>query len=405
MKVAVVGGGAAGFFAALSCADANPAAEITIFERSSQFLGKVRISGGGRCNVTHAPLPAREFVGHYPRGSRALISPLTRFGPEETAAWFERRGVRLKTEADGRLFPITDSSGTVIDCFLHEAHMAGVKVRHRSGVISVKIVDHIFELGLANHERFRGDRLLLATGGTRSADGALLAQSLGHRLNPPVPSLFSFETAALDWRKLAGLSIGEVELSLPATKLRARGPLLFTHRGISGPAVLRLSAWGAREFFDRNYRFTLHIDWLPRWSTSDVEDFWHQQHAAHPTKRIMNSPPDNLPQRCWEVLTQASGVDSGTTWSNFPRAGRRRLLELLRKTEIEVDGQSLNKDEFVTCGGVDLREVDFQTMQSRIVPGLFFAGEVLDIDGITGGFNFQSAWTTGWIAGNAMAKI
>lgn len=403
-KIAIVGGGAAGFFAAITCAEANPENEVSIYERGSEFLTKVRISGGGRCNVTHACFEPRAMSERYPRGERALISPLHRFSVSDTVAWFERRGVRLKTEEDGRMFPVSDSSGTVIDCLLYEARTAGVRVFARKGVDAVRRTNDDFELHFAGGKMAMCDRLLLATGGTRSASGGQIAESLGHVTAPPVPSLFSFHVIEAWLRSLPGVSVPEVEASLPDKGLRERGPILVTHQGVSGPVILRLSAWGARVLHEMDYQFTLRLNWLPGSSEETVRRELGSLRDSNPNRRVANSPLTPLPQRLWEQLTRQAGIDSAVRWTTLSRLQANALAALLVRTELTVHGKSLNKDEFVTCGGVKLTDVDFKTMESRILPGLYFAGELLDIDGITGGFNFQAAWTTGWIAGNAMAR-
>jgi predicted Rossmann fold flavoprotein len=402
-KIAIVGGGAAGFFAAIACAEANPADEVSIYEGSSEFLTKVRISGGGRCNVTHACFDARAMSERYPRGERALISPLHRFSASDTVAWFARRGVKLKTEEDGRMFPITDSSGTVIDCLLFEARAAGVRLFKRKGVEAVRKNLAGFELKFSGDGTATCDRLLLATGGTRSNIGAEIARSLGHTLLPAVPSLFSFHVAEKWLRSLPGISVADVEAAIPQTGLRERGPLLITHNGVSGPAILRLSAWGARILHERDYAFPLRLNWGPALTEQKLLQSFRALRESHPNRRVANSPVAELPARLWEQLVFIAGIAVETRWTTLSRESANRLASQIVRTEVTVEGKSLNKEEFVTCGGVKLNEVDFKTMQSRIVPGLYFAGEVLDIDGITGGFNFQAAWATGWIAGNAMA--
>jgi predicted Rossmann fold flavoprotein len=400
-RIAIVGGGAAGFFAAIVCAEARPENEVTIYERGSHFLTKVRISGGGRCNVTHTPaLDLRTFSSRYPRGERALIGALHKFSPGDTVAWFERRGVRLKTETDGRMFPVTDSSGTVIDALLFEAKAAGVRLRPRTGVEHARRTPSAFELELTDGSKVQCDRLLLATGGARDGVGADLARSLDHTIEPPVPSLFSLHIATEWLRELPGVSIADVELSVAETKLHERGPLLITHNGISGPVVLRLSAWGARVLASRDYKFPLRVNWIP---DVELEEELQLRRTAQPKRHVISSPIASLPARLWEQLVRIAGVRDETIWTNLSREQTRALTEILTRCELPVEGKTLNKDEFVTCGGVRLQEVNFKTMESRIVPHLYFAGELLDIDGITGGFNFQSAWTTGWIAGNAMA--
>jgi len=403
-RVIVVGGGAAGFFAAITCAEAMPKAELTILEKSAQFLSKVRISGGGRCNVTHACFDAREFTTRFPRGERALIGPFQRFQASDTVAWFKERGVKLKTESDGRMFPTSDSSETIIDCLVGTAKAAGVKLVAHCGVNGVaKGEKGGFELTLSNGETRACDQLLLATGGCRTAAGGQLAISLGHTLEPPVPSLFTFHSATPWLRDLAGISVESVEASVPGTRLRERGAVLVTHTGLSGPVILRLSAWGARELHDRDYKFALHLNWLPHLDAEEIAAELNARREQQPAKLVINTPIAPLPARLWERLVLTASVEPDTRCSRLTRAAQHRLIQQLIRTETTVTGKSLNKDEFVTCGGVRLREVNFKTMESRIRPGLYFAGELLDIDGITGGFNFQSAWTTGWLAGRAMA--
>ena len=402
-KIAIIGGGAAGFFAAIACARANPANEVSIYERGSEFLTKVRISGGGRCNVTHACFDPRAMSERYPRGERALISPLHRFSPSDTIAWFEERGVRLKTEEDGRIFPTTDSSQTIIDCLVNEATHAGVRLFLRKGIEIITRASSGFELHLASGMTIHCDRLLLATGGTRSISGERIAQGLEHTLSPPVPSLFSFHIRDERVRPLPGVSVPDVEASVSGTRLRERGALLITHQGVSGPVILRLSAWGARVLHERGYAFTLRINWLPDSSEEEIRERLRGLRQSNPNRLVLNSPIPPLPIRLWEQLALAAGVERATRWTTLSREQAQTLAILLAGTELPVNGKSLNKEEFVTCGGVNLREVNFKTMESRITPGLYFAGELLDIDGITGGFNFQAAWTTGWIAGHAMA--
>ena len=400
----VVGGGAAGFFGAIACAEANHASEVTLHESTAHLLAKVRVSGGGRCNVTHACFNAREFTTRYPRGKRALIAPFQQFQATDTVAWFEARGVGLKTELDGRMFPVTDSSQTIIDCLHTAARQAGVKLQPNCGV------EHIrqspaggFELTLATGTTLTCDRVLLATGGCRTPVLGQLAVSLGHTLEPPVPSLFTFQIAVPWLRALAGVSVEMVELSVPTAKLRERGPLLVTHWGLSGPAVLRLSAWGARDLHACDYQFTLVVNWLPAWNEETLAAELQRRRLAHPAKLVTNAPIAPLSARLWEQLVASAGLAPDLRWTALGRADQHQLLRKLLRTEFPVTGKSLNKDEFVTCGGVRLGEVNFKTMASKVCPGLFFAGEVLDVDGITGGFNFQAAWTTGWLAGRALA--
>jgi predicted Rossmann fold flavoprotein len=403
-RIVIVGGGAAGFFAALACAERRSGADILILEKTSRFLSKVKISGGGRCNVTHACFDARELTVRFPRGERALISPFKQFQAADTVAWFEQHGVKLKTENDGRMFPVTDSSQTIIDCLLHAANKTGVKLETNCGVEHVaKKSGGGFELMLPGGKTLACDKLLLATGGCRTPALGQLAVSLGHSLAPPVPSLFTFHIATPWLRELAGISVATVEASVPETKLRERGALLVTHWGLSGPAILRLSAWGARELHKKNYHFTLKINWLPHLTGEKLAAEFQARRQSQPAKLVVNFPIAPLPARLWEQLVIASGVARDTRWAALARAAQPALIRQLLYSEFAVTGKSLNQDEFVTCGGVRLNEINFKTMESRVCPGLFFAGELLDIDGITGGFNFQAAWTTGWLAGRALA--
>jgi predicted Rossmann fold flavoprotein len=405
-RIVVVGGGAAAFFAALACAELRRDAEILILEKTSQFLSKVKISGGGRCNVTHACFDERELTSCYPRGERALIAPFKQFQAADTVAWFEKHGVKLKTEADGRMFPTTDSSQTIIDCLMNSANEAGIELKSNCGVEGVaKKSGGGFELTLSTGEKLTCDKLLLATGGCRTLALGQLAVSLGHKLVAPVPSLFTFHIEIPWLRELAGVSLENVEVSVADAKLREHGALLITHWGLSGPVILRLSAWGARDLHAKNYRFTIQINWLPHLNAEKLAAILQTCRKMQPAKFIVNTPLAKLPARLWEQLVLASGVARETRWAALSGAGQHQLIRQLLRTEFFVTGKSLNKDEFVTCGGVRLNEVNFKTMESKICPGLFFAGEVLDIDGITGGFNFQSAWTTGWLAGRAMAGV
>jgi predicted Rossmann fold flavoprotein len=420
-RVIVVGGGAAGFFAAIACAETNPEAEVWLVEKSAQFLSKVRISGGGRCNVTHACFDPREFAASYPRGHRELIGPFQRFSARDTVNWFESRGVKLKAEADGRMFPVTDSSQTIIDCLTAAATAAGVKLLpNRSVEAVIPNPDQTFEIRLSKPSmtvlpvesvgasREPGaalmcQRLLLASGGCRAPDMARIAVALGHSIEAPVPSLFTFNIQKPWLRKLAGVSVPDVEVAVPGAKLRERGPLLLTHWGVSGPGVLRLSAWGARKLHDLDYTFPLSVNWLPRFTREALLEEFGQRRNTQGARLVVNAPIAPLTARLWEALVLAGGIARETRWAALTRAEQDHLVRTLSGMELPVSGKSLNKDEFVTCGGVRLREVDFKRMESRVCPGLHFAGELLDIDGITGGFNFQAAWTTGWIAGKAMA--
>ena len=405
MRVVVVGGGAAGYFAAIACAEKlGPAGEVTIYEATAHPLAKVRVSGGGRCNVTHACFEPRELVRNYPRGGRELLGAFHRWQPRDTVEWFAARGVETKTEADGRMFPVTDDSATIIECLTQAAEKAGVRLVTRMGVRTAERAGGGFWLTLTDGSNLRCERLLLATGGNRASAGFTIAQKLGHTIEPLVPSLFTFHIDDARLIGLSGVAVENVTVAVPGTKLRTSGPLLVTHWGLSGPAELKLSAWGAREMAAVNYEFPLVVNFVPPHTAESLTwELWRVREENH-RKQITTWSPLPLPQRFWERFVAAAGIVPTTPWASVGKAALGTLAGQLTAAEFNVVGKSLFKEEFVTCGGVRLSEVDFRTMESRVGPGLFFAGEVLDIDGVTGGFNFQSAWTTGWIAGQAMAS-
>jgi predicted Rossmann fold flavoprotein len=410
LRAVIAGGGAAGFFAAITCAEANPACEIVLLEASPAVLAKVKISGGGRCNVTHACFDPRELVKRYPRGGRELLGAFHRWQPRDTVAWFAARGVELKTETDGRMFPVTDDSQTIIDCLQKAARESGVQLRTRCALTHVRRSNPgnaggppAFDLTLSTGETLACDRLLLATGGPKVSSSPSLTAQLGHVVEPPVPSLFTFNIADTRLRDLAGLSVTDTIASVRDTKLRETGPLLITHWGMSGPAILKLSAWGARELHAREYRFTLVINWLAGKAADQARTDLAAARAAYPRRHVATASPfPAIPQRLWERLILAAGIAPETVWTSLSNDRLAALAAQLTAAEFAVSGKSTNKDEFVTCGGVRLSEVDFKTMESRRQRGLYFAGEALDIDGVTGGFNFQAAWTTGRLAGLAM---
>ncbi|MEH1866612.1 MAG: NAD(P)/FAD-dependent oxidoreductase [Nostoc sp.] len=407
LRIVVIGGGAAGFFGAIACAKANPDAQVTLLEASRQPLAKVLISGGGRCNVTHACFDAEELVQNYPRGAKALRGALTRFGPQDTVAWFAASGVYLKTEADGRMFPVTNTSETIVECLIKAVATSGVKLRIGTHVTSVKrsAAYEEFDILLKSGETIKCDRLLLATGS--SIVGYKIVRELGHQIEPPVPSLFTFNILDLKLRELAGVSVNPIQLRLSAggkSQLQQTGPLLITHWGLSGPAVLKLSAWGARVLHDSRYQAKLLINWLPlmhqeqvREKVLAVKDEWGK-------KAIALHRGVDLPHRLWQYIITRVGITTDDRWAEISSKNLNQLVQELTQGQYLINGKGAFKEEFVTCGGVNLKEVNFKTMESRLVPGLYFAGEILDIDGITGGFNFQSAWTTGYLAGIAMAN-
>lgn len=407
----VVGGGAAGYYGAITCASAIKSGErkakprVLILERAPRVLQKVKVSGGGRCNVTHDCLDPREMASRYPRGHKALLGPLHHFGVRETIEWFGGRGVQLKTEPDGRMFPTTDDSQTIIDCLTDAAAEAGVKLRTLANITSIRRLDTAqaarFEVVLRGGERLLARSVLLATGGTRSKSSAELAQRLGHELAPAAPSLFTFRIHDARIKELQGLSVEHTRVGVVGESLEDAGPLLITHRGMSGPGILKLSAWGARQLHALSYSFDIEVNWLPG---VDVEQRLERLRKEWPKRQIASrSPFDPIPKRLWERLVEAAHIDASCRWAEFSRAKSRALITQLTMARFEVRGKSTNKDEFVTCGGVRTDDVDMRTMESRVVPGVYFAGELLDIDGVTGGYNFQNAWTTGYLAGQAMA--
>lgn len=404
--IAIAGGGAAGFFAAIACAEAvGSRATVVIYEATAHLLAKVLVSGGGRCNVTHACFDPRQLVTRYPRGSRELLGAFHRWSPREMMAWLEARGVALKTEPDGRVFPATDDARTIADCLQRAARDAGVQVRTQSGIRAATArPEGGFELQLSTGERIVCARLLLATGGNSQAGGPALAQALGHTIEPPVPSLFTVNVTDARLTDLAGLAAKHVAVSVPGTKLQADGPLLVTHWGLSGPAILKLSAWGARELAQREYRFPLTVNFAPELSREKLREALTTARAQNPRKQLGTwCPLSQVPSRLWDRLLAAAKIAPTQQWAGLGNDALGALAAQIGAAEFAVTGKSTNKEEFVTCGGVRLREVDFKTMESKLRPGLHFAGELLDIDGLTGGFNFQAAWTTGYLAGQAMA--
>jgi predicted Rossmann fold flavoprotein len=420
IDLAIIGGGAAGFFAAITAAEQKPGLRIAIFERSSQFLSKVRVSGEGRCNLTYACFEPAQLVKFYPRGGAELRGPFTRFQPRDTMAWFERHGVVLKTDADGRVYPASDSARTIADCLLENARSLGVELYPRAQVESVRRTASWdgtrFELRLRegpgsgersggnDHRGLRVHNVLITTGGEHS--GYDLARSLGHTVLAPVPSLFTFEIAGRDERivELEDLTVEDAELSFPESGgSRQRGSVVVIRSGLAGSGVLKLSAWEARFLSDSHYRADLLINWLPGINEEQAYQTLSTMRETKPKQRVTHFDPFNrLPQRLWRRLSLAAGVVDLKTWADVSRAQQRKLAGELCACHFQVTGRGDFKEEFVTCGGVELKEVNFKTMESRLCPGLYFAGEVLDVDGLNGGFNFQNAWTTAFLAVSAI---
>lgn len=397
----IAGGGAAGFFGAISCAQHHPDDQVILLEKTRQPLAKVRISGGGRCNVTHACFDPALLVKNYPRGCKELRGPFARFQPRDTIQWFESRGVELKVEEDGRMFPITDSSETIIACLYHEAKKMGVDIRLEAGIQEIQKEENQFLLTLSNGETIVGDTLLMATGSAPKVYALL--EGLGHTVVPLVPSLFTFNVPDSPLLELAGVSVNPVQVKLPTLDLEQTGPVLITHWGFSGPAVLKLSAWGARELHAVDYRTELELNWIPEHTEEAARHLLCQAKDEYAQRQVGTDPLFDLPKQLWRKIVQQAEVEAEQRWSTVSKKQLNGLLCQLRKSAFQIQGKTTYKQEFVTCGGISLEEVDFKTMQSRRCPGLYFAGEILNIDGITGGFNFQNAWTTGWIAGQSMA--
>lgn len=396
----IIGGGAAGFFAAITASEAAPQARITILERAPDVLAKVRISGGGRCNVTHACFDPKALTAFYPRGAKALLGAFHRFNPQHTVAWFAARGVRLKTEADGRMFPETDDAETIVQCLWQAAQQAGVQVKTRCGLQALhRLPDERWEIQTTQNTRLTADAVLVATG-SNAGIWQQLAE-LGHSIEPPVPSLFTFRVHDARLHGLAGVSVNKTTAWIPETSLRASGALLITHWGLSGPGILRLSAWGARELHGRGYRFPLRVNWIPEQREDGIMRTFADARLHQPKKQIGNTPLFGLPVRLWQhLMAEVAEI----RWADLRKTEQQTMVQTLRASDWEVQGKSTHKDEFVTCGGVRLDEVNYKTMASKHLPNLYFAGEVLDVDAITGGFNFQHAWTTGWLAGKAWAE-
>lgn len=415
-RLVVIGGGAAGFFCAVNAARQDPALEVIILEKNNKVLSKVKVSGGGRCNVTHACFSIAEMVRKYPRGANFLKKTFHQFFTTDTVEWFRERGVALKTEEDGRMFPVTDSSQSIIDCLLREVNKYKIEVRMSSEVKNLRyevgdqqpeaegLATGKFIIELPDRRQLTSDFVCIACGGYPKAAMFDWLKQLGHSIEEPVPSLFTFNMPGNSITQLMGISVPDAHVRITGTRLSAQGPLLITHWGMSGPAVLRLSAWGARELAANNYQFNIQVNWLPAYNEHSLREALQGLRFELAAQKISNRNPFGLPQRLWDYLLEQAGVGSDIRWADLPAAAQNKLVKMLCAQEFAVHGKTTFKEEFVTAGGIRLTEIDAQTMQSKLIPGLFFAGEILDVDGITGGFNFQHAWTSGFIAATAIAK-
>lgn len=397
--LAVIGGGAAGFFAAITAAENNPDLKVIILEQGNEVLGKVKISGGGRCNVTHACFDVKELVKFYPRGHKELLGPFYRFNTEHTIQWFEYRGVELKTEADGRMFPVSDSSQSIMDCLIETATAYDIKIIKQAKVMRLDVADS-FQIYF-NDRALNADYLLIASGSSNTIWQQL--KKLGHEIIEPVPSLFTFNIRHELIKGLEGISFQQVSLSMKEAKIETQGALLITHTGLSGPAILKLSAFAARLLNEKKYQFELMINWIDS-STDEAMLRLKSEKDIQAKRQVSNFSPFELPQRFWLKVLEVSGIPANKLVADLSRNELQNIANALTKCVLKVHSKNTNKEEFVTAGGISLKEVDFKTMESKLIPNLFFAGEVLDIDAVTGGFNFQAAWTTGFIAGSSLAE-
>ncbi|MGV3588527.1 MAG: NAD(P)/FAD-dependent oxidoreductase [Adhaeribacter sp.] len=405
-RVAVIGGGAAGFFAAITCAQQNPKLTVYLFEKTSKLLSKVKVSGGGRCNVTHHCFNPHQLTQYYPRGGKFLKTGFKIFGAEDTVNWFQQRGVQLKTEADGGMSPVTDDSTTIVNCLLNQAQKVGLKININTAVQEIIPLQNGadgFNLKLSAGEEIRVAKVLVSTGGNPKPESYAWLQVLGHTINRPVPSLFTFNVPESPLKELQGISVNQAKVKIAGQALENEGPLLVTHWGFSGPAVLKLSAWAARALHDLDYKFQVLISLAPAFTETTLRQELANYRQQYPKRVVSGNPLFNIPQRLWKALTELAAIPEKTIWAELPAKNQNKLVEQLLRAPFEVKGKTTFKEEFVTCGGVDLKEVNPETMESKIINNLYFAGEVLDIDGVTGGFNFQAAWTAGYLAGKAMA--
>jgi predicted Rossmann fold flavoprotein len=400
----VVGGGAAGFFCAVNAARLNPLLRVIIVEKSSKLLSKVKVSGGGRCNVTHACYSIADMIKKYPRGGSFLKKAFHHFFTTDTIAWFKERGVELKTEPDGRMFPITDSSQTIVDCLMKEVNRYHVEILMNKEVKAFNRLNDQWCLSFANETIMEADYVCIASGGYPKSVQFDWLQQTGHTIEKPVPSLFTFNMPGNAITGLMGITVENVTVKIAGTKLAEQGPLLITHWGMSGPAILKLSAWGARQLAENNYTFTAIVNWVPAFNEQTLKEKFQQVRFDIAAQKISNRNPFALPQRLWQYLLQQSGVNEEMRWADLPAKEQNRLIKNVCAQEFSVNGKTTFKEEFVTAGGIFLSEIDYNTMESKINPKLFFCGEVMDTDGVTGGFNFQNAWTTGFIAANAIAN-
>jgi len=399
MKIAVIGGGAAGFMAAITAKETNPKASVTIFEKTDKALVKVKVSGGGRCNVTNATFSISQLIKNYPRGGRELKKSFNHFFTTDTVNWFENRGVTLKTEADNRMFPSSNSSQTIVDLLKNTAESLAIRLSYKSKITAINPSENGINLSI-NGETLTFDKVIIASGGSPKESGLDWLKKLGYKIISPVPSLFTFNMPKNPITKLMGLSVPNVITSIKGSKLRQTGPLLITHWGMSGPAILKLSAWGAQDLAKQNYNFSVQVNWL----AMNEEELRSQfSNMTSSRKQMYKHNPIEIPKRLWHFMLNKLEIAEDQIWNELAKKNKNRLINMLLNDEFEVKGKTTFKEEFVSCGGIDLSEINMQTMESKHHPGIYFAGELLNIDGVTGGFNFQAAWTTGYLAGKNSA--
>ncbi|SHH99508.1 hypothetical protein SAMN04488109_6590 [Chryseolinea serpens] len=399
----VIGGGAAGFFGAIQAAERKPGLKVLILEKTTKLLTKVKVSGGGRCNVTHNNFNPFELARHYPRGEKALKNLFKSFQAEDTVRWFESKGVALKAEEDGRMFPITDDSQTIIDCLMEQAHSRKIRLELGAPVSAVKKHDNIFVVETSQGV-FEADKVLIAAGGNAQAQAYQWIADTGHTIIKPIPSLFTFNESEKKFKDLMGISVPRAEVKIAGTKFVQEGPLLITHWGLSGPAVIKLSAWAAEYLNGIQYTFQALVSWIGPMKEMEFMEGLQEHKKQRGKQKVTTNPLFGLPQRLWQKLCELSEIEETKIWAEVPQKNMNKLMENMIRCPFQIKGKTTFKEEFVTCGGVDLKEVDLETLQSKLVPGLFFAGEVLHIDGETGGFNFQAAWTTAYVAARTIAS-
>ena len=402
MKVAIIGGGAAGFFAAISAKEHHKDAQVTIYEKSTKLLSKVRVSGGGRCNVTHACFEIHELLKFYPRGNRFLKKAFPKFNTTHTVKWFEERGVELKTEKDNRMFPVSDSSQSIIDCLTKETQKLGVEIKLQSTIKELSVLPEGIELDFGTGNSLIVDKLIVASGGSPKLEGFNWLQELGHSIETPVPSLFTFNMPNEPIKELMGAVAENAKVRIQGTKLVANGPLLITHWGMSGPAILKLSAFGARLLAERNYDFKIQVNWINASTEEEYRPIFLSNLAENRKMKIGNLKVEGIPKRLWAFFLDKLEISADIVCLDLSKKKINRIINTLLNDEYSVKGKTTFKEEFVICGGVSLGEINPFTMQSMVVPNLYFAGEVMDVDGVTGGFNFQNAWTSGFLAGKLL---